>query len=128
MSASTTEKIVKAPSIPNHGVTFTSNANVPQAAYFSNATIVTSEGTNPPATANIDQVRILTESSLQFVPLDDVCEIGDVNRDGEINFLDIAPFISVLSSGGFQCEADINADEVVNFLDISPFISLLSGS
>ena len=86
------------------------------------------DGTNPPATASIDQVRILTESSLQFAPLDDVCEIGDVNRDGEINFLDISPFIELLSSGGFQCEADINQDGVVTFLDISPFIGLLSGS
>lgn len=115
-------------SIPNNGLTFTSNEDVPQAAYFSNATIVTSLGTAPPADATIDQVRILTESSLQFVPLDEVCAIGDVNRDGEINFLDISPFIALLSSGGFQCEADINEDDVVNFLDISPFISLLSGN
>jgi len=54
--------------------------------------------------------------------------IGDVNRDGEVNFLDITPFISLLSmSGGFQFEADINEDEEVDFLDILPFIRLLSG-
>lgn len=51
---------------------------------------------------------------------------GDVNLDGIVNFLDISPFISLLSGGGFQLEADVNQDGAVNFLDISPFISLLS--
>ena len=53
-------------------------------------------------------------------------ELGDCNRDGSVNFLDISTFISVLSGGGFQVEADINQDENVNFLDIGPFIQLLS--
>ena len=70
-------------SIENNGLTFTSNQNIPQAAYFSNATIVTSLGT---LSSGIDQARIFTESSLQWVPLDDECEIGDVNFDGAINF------------------------------------------
>ena len=51
---------------------------------------------------------------------------GDINLDGSVNFLDISPFIALLSSGTYQCEADINEDVVVNFLDISPFIVLLS--
>ena len=52
---------------------------------------------------------------------------GDVNLDGGVNFLDISPFIGVLSAGGFQAQADVNCDGVVNFLDISPFISILAG-
>ncbi len=51
---------------------------------------------------------------------------GDVNRDGTINFLDIASFISVLSNGGYQEEADIDGDGFVNFLDLAPFIALLT--
>ena len=51
--------------------------------------------------------------------------IGDVNLDGVVNFLDIAPFILVLQTGTFQAEADVNSDGVVNFLDIAPFISIL---
>ena len=51
---------------------------------------------------------------------------GDVNQDGGVNFLDIAPFISILSSGDFQTEADVNDDGDVGFLDISPFIALFS--
>ena len=52
--------------------------------------------------------------------------LGDVNRDSVVNFLDISPFISVLSINGDQAEADINEDGVVDFLDIAPFILLLS--
>ena len=53
---------------------------------------------------------------------------GDVNMDGDVDFLDIGPFIVVLSSGMFQVEADTNNDGDVNFLDISPFIAILSGN
>ena len=52
--------------------------------------------------------------------------LGDVNRDGSVDFLDISPFISVLSSGGFEDNADINRDGSVTFLDIAPFIAILS--
>ena len=40
--------------------------------------------------------------------------------------MDISPFISILSAGDNLQEADINGDGAVNFLDISPFIGLLS--
>ena len=53
--------------------------------------------------------------------------LGDVNRDEVVNFLDISPFIALLSQGAVQVEADINGDGNVTFLDISPFIQLLSG-
>lgn len=52
--------------------------------------------------------------------------LGDVNRDGMVNFFDISPFISLLSSGTFQVEADANEDGLVNFFDINSFIGLLS--
>ena len=54
--------------------------------------------------------------------------LGDVNLDEAVNFLDISPFIGLLSAGGSsQAEADITGDGVVDFSDISPFIGLLSG-
>lgn len=57
------------------------------------------------------------------------CLLGDVNRDGMVNFLDISPFITTLSGvGEARKEADINEDGIVNFLDISPFIILLTGA
>ena len=53
--------------------------------------------------------------------------VGDVNRDGLVDDLDISPFIRLLQSGTFQFEADINGNGVVNFLDIGPFTVLLEG-
>ena len=50
---------------------------------------------------------------------------GDVNLDGEINFSDIEPFISVLISGEFRRGADCNCDGVVDFADIPVFITIL---
>ena len=53
--------------------------------------------------------------------------LGDVNLDGVVDLFDIAPFIAVLSSLGFQAEADIDRDEDVDFFDVAPFIVILSG-
>jgi len=52
--------------------------------------------------------------------------LGDVDMNGIVNILDISPFISVLSTGGFQLEADIDQNGIVNILDIGPFIALLN--
>ena len=51
--------------------------------------------------------------------------LGDVNLDGIVNLLDVAPFVHLVSLGCFQTEADINQDGDVNLLDISPFVELL---
>jgi hypothetical protein len=53
--------------------------------------------------------------------------LGDVDLNGTVDFLDIAPFIAILSSGSFQAEADCDLSGVVDFLDIAPFISILMG-
>ena len=55
------------------------------------------------------------------------CLIGDVNLDGAVNLLDVAPFVNLISTGTFQKEADINEDDSVNLLDVQPFVNLLSG-
>ena len=34
--------------------------------------------------------------------------LGDINRDGGINLLDVAPFLDLLINGGYQPEADMN--------------------
>ena len=52
--------------------------------------------------------------------------LGDINLDGEVDFFDISPFVSLLSGDGFQAEADIDQNGAVDFFDISPFIVLLS--
>ena len=53
--------------------------------------------------------------------------LGDVNRDGVVNLLDVGPFVDLLTSGMFQIEADINGDGIVNLLDVGPFVDLLTG-
>ena len=52
--------------------------------------------------------------------------LGDINLDGVVNLLDIAPFIGILNSGVYFDRADCNEDGVVNLLDVTPFIDLLN--
>ena len=55
--------------------------------------------------------------------------LGDVDRNGVVDFSDIPAFISVLitssTAGGFQVEADVNQDGVVSFTDIPALIAIL---
>ena len=52
--------------------------------------------------------------------------LGDVNLDGNVNLLDVEPFVDRLLTGTFQAEADTNQDGAVNLLDVDPFIEILS--
>ena len=52
--------------------------------------------------------------------------VGDVNCDGSINLLDVAPFVGFVSSGEFNEKADINGDGSVDLLDVAPFVDLLT--
>ena len=54
--------------------------------------------------------------------------LGDCDQDGDVDFLDIAPFIEILSTAAVLAEADCNLDGDVNFLDIAPFIVILTGA
>jgi hypothetical protein len=54
--------------------------------------------------------------------------LGDVNLDGEVNGLDVDPFVDVLLNGPYQVEADMNQDEVVNGLDVDPFVEAVVGA
>ena len=58
-------------------------------------------------------------------PVDPIL-LGDTNLNGEVNFLDVASFIEILTSGPFLAEADTNQDGGVNFLDIASFIAILT--
>ena len=53
--------------------------------------------------------------------------LGDINKDGSVDLLDVQPFVNLLSSGGFQVEADINCDGSVDLLDVQPFVNILAG-
>ncbi|MEM9411944.1 MAG: trypsin-like serine protease, partial [Planctomycetota bacterium] len=54
--------------------------------------------------------------------------LGDVNCDGVVDLLDVAPFVDLLSTSGFSPKADINQDGIVDLLDVGPFVDLLSGA
>lgn len=53
--------------------------------------------------------------------------LGDVNGDGLVNLLDVAPFVTLIADGGFECGADVNQDGAVDLLDVGPFVSILAG-
>ena len=54
--------------------------------------------------------------------------IGDVNQDGVVDLLDVAPFVELLNSGEFQIEGDINGDGEITLLDVGPFVDLINGN
>jgi hypothetical protein len=71
--------------------------------------------------AGMDGYRLLVMhmASIQPGPL------GDVNRDGVVNGLDVSPFVEVLLNGLFNAPADINRDGAVNGLDVLPFVAVV---
>jgi len=84
---------------------------------------------------HIDAIAFHQDANLSDAQLDLLFEapvdpvlIGDVNRDGEINFSDIPSFVSILIVRGYQDEADIDENGAVEFSDIPPFVDLLIAS
>ena len=71
---------------------------------------------------SIDTQITLVEGSTNAPPI----LLGDCNQDNVVSFLDISPFISILSSASFLEQADCNQDGVVSFLDIQPLVQILS--
>ena len=65
---------------------------------------------------------------LNRVKLPDLVIKGDLNRDGAIDLLDVAPFVDAITSGEFVAAADIDCNGTVNLLDVAPFVDLLTGN
>ena len=74
-----------------------------------------------------DWTPILGEGAFRLNSIAPDFLLGDVNCDGVVNLLDVAPFVEALTSGEFNEKADVNEDGVVNLLDVQPFVSLLAG-
>ena len=53
--------------------------------------------------------------------------LGDVNLDGSVSLLDVAPFVDRIANNMFQAEADINQDGFVDLLDVALFVAILAG-
>ena len=52
--------------------------------------------------------------------------LGDVNKDGEVNLLDVNPFVNLIVNDVYDKAADINGDGLVNLLDVKGFVDLIS--
>ena len=64
-------------------------------------------------------VTITNESTIQF--------LGDSNGDGDVNLLDVNPFVEALSNGqDYDPLNDMNQDEAVNLLDVAMFVDALN--
>ena len=77
-------------------------------------------------TGEFDEIRLGTTLESVLPTSGITVVLGDANCDGMVDFLDIAPFISLLSNSEFKAQADIDTDGEVTFLDIAPFIQILT--
>ena len=50
---------------------------------------------------------------------------GDVNLDGEVNLLDVDPFVDAITLGTYLAEADTNCDGILDLTDVDSFIAIL---
>ena len=101
----------------NQWLTRQLTAVAPAGAVEARGVIVFGQRNNAGGAVHVDDVNF---SAVPTVLL------GDVNQDGVVGFLDIAPLIALLTSGNYQAEGDLNEDSVVSFLDINPFIAALT--
>jgi hypothetical protein len=74
----------------------------------------------------VDEIR-MSRSIADVTPGVPSLLLGDVNLDGNVNGLDVGPFVVLVTSGGYQAEADMNGDLAVNGLDVSPFVAAIVG-
>ena len=54
--------------------------------------------------------------------------LGDINCDGELNLLDVQPFVDLLASGTFNPKGDFDGDGAITLLDVSGFVGALGGN
>ena len=77
--------------------------------------------------SDLDLPTAFTGMAIRIETQSDVL-LGDVNMDGVVDLLDIAPFVDAIINGIFIPEADVNGDGVVDLLDINPFVDLILGN
>ena len=70
---------------------------------------------------------MIYEATSVTIVVEEIYLRGDVNTDGFLSLLDVAPFVDLITNGVSQREADLNGDGVVNLLDVSDFVTLLTG-
>ena len=53
--------------------------------------------------------------------------LGDINCDGNIDLLDVVPFVDIIIGGFYVAKADLNQDLAVDLIDVDLFVQLLLG-
>lgn len=89
--------------------------------------IITSVSLSLPLLSSASLAQVTITQADAYVEFLDMGYDG-VNNKVKIVGHDFNNFIGVLSSQEFQVEADIDENGVVNFLDIAPFIGILSAN
>ena len=92
---------------------------------------IESQVIRPFETVVSDRVRLNIFGATASVKLYEIevfgSRLGDINLDGQVDLLDVGPFVDLVSSGDYIPEADMNVDGQINLLDVDPFIDVLSG-
>ncbi len=90
-------------------------------------------GFNVLITASTNGWAIIPSSATAFAPTLQITFegkdilLGDVNGDGVVDLLDVAPFVDAITNGDLIPAADINQDGIVDLLDVAPFVAILVG-
>lgn len=97
---------------------------------FYEGALISTGAVDPSGPYEIANIDLFSTGATNF--FDDLsltpCTAGDINGDGNVDLLDVTPFVNLLSGGGgYSCAADINLDGAVDLLDVTPFVNLLSG-
>ena len=50
-----------------------------------------------------------------------------MNFDGDVNGLDVDPFVAAVLGGSYDAPADMNGDGAVDGLDVDPFVAAVVG-
>lgn len=134
-TGSNATRLASGRSIDHFIVSDTAFARVQQAFIYNSNTYQPA----PPAPALPGDSLIASDHLSVILDVDMVYfTLGDLNGDGNVDVLDINPFVLVLGDANayraqypwidIEAVADINGDGNVDVLDINPFIALLAGS
>ena len=138
LNSSQSSRLVFTNSIPTNGTLKIVAGDNFDANVGQSTEVITSAGFQGPGFSllNFSMAQSLTQgfefdvinnpTSIQ-VEVDDIYLRGDVNTDGFLSLLDVAPFVDLLVNGEVQREADVNGDGSVTLLDVGPFVELLTG-
>ena len=79
----------------------------------------------PPVPVN--NIYPFCQTAVRLTAISNKVLLGDINCDGTVNLLDVAPFVDLIASGEFSPKGDFDSDGAVNLLDVAPFVNAIVG-